>query len=25
MSEPVNGIFHVDNPVSELRRFGAPA
>jgi alpha-glucosidase len=25
MSEPVNGVFHVDNPVSELRRFGAPA
>jgi alpha-glucosidase len=25
MSEPVNGVFHVDNPVSEHRRFGAPA
>jgi alpha-glucosidase len=25
MSAPVNGVFHVDNPVSELRRFGAPA
>lgn len=25
MSEPVNGVFHVDNPVSELRRFGASA
>jgi len=24
MSEPVNGVFHVDNPVSEHRRFGAP-